>query len=89
MEGIVLFKALANGRRVLILRLLRKNGELAICEIAARLPLSFRSTSRHLDCLYKAGLLNRRQDGLLVYYSLKIDSNFWDFDLRDYINFLN
>lgn len=65
-----LFKALANDRRIAILRLLSQDRALTMTAIAKRINLSFRSTSKHLLLLENVGMLARRQQGLKVYYSL-------------------
>jgi len=57
LEGVFLFRALANAQRLGILHLLQRHGPLAVCEISARLPLSFRSTSKHLYRLLVVGLV--------------------------------
>ena len=64
------FKAVANERRVRILRMLFKEGEMSVSQISRRINLSFKSTSRHLLRLEDVGLVKRRQDSLWVYYSI-------------------
>ena len=63
-----LLKALANKRRLTILRFLKKNGEANVTEIAEVIKLSVQSTSRHLAVLFSADLVDRRQQSLEVYY---------------------
>lgn len=63
-------KAVANERRVRILRMLSKEGEMSVSQISQRINLSFKSTSRHLLRLEDVGLVKRRQDSLWVYYSI-------------------
>jgi len=63
-------KAVANERRVSILKMLFKEGEMNVSQISQRINLSFKSTSRHLLRLEDVGLVKRRQDSLWVYYSI-------------------
>lgn len=65
-----IFKALANRRRLAIVKLLSKKKELPVADIAEHIELSFTSTSKHLGILYKAEVLDRRQESLTVYYRL-------------------
>ena len=65
-----IFKALANRRRLSIIKLLAKNKELPVAEIAERINLSFTSTSKHLRILHQLDILDRRQESLVVYYRL-------------------
>jgi DNA-binding transcriptional ArsR family regulator len=63
-------KALANKRRLALLRELHTTKELPVGELAGRIRLSFAATSRHLNQLYAAGLVTREQRGLLMYYRI-------------------
>ena len=65
-----IFKGLANRRRLAIIRLLSKKGELPVAEIANHIKLSFTSTSKHLNILHRLDILDRRQESLTVYYCL-------------------
>lgn len=65
-----IFKALANKRRLAIIRLLKNKKELTVGEIAKEIKLSFKSTSRHLYVLYGAELLEKEQRGLQMFYSV-------------------
>lgn len=69
-----IFKALANHRRLLIVRLLAQKRELSVAEIAEHLKLSLTATSKHLGILYKVDILDRRQESLTVFYRLASDS---------------
>lgn len=66
-------KALANRRRLEILRLLKSTKEMNVGSIAEEIKLSFRATSRHLAVLSAAGLLDREQRSLEMFYSLASD----------------
>lgn len=67
-----LFKAVANKRRLQILAFLKKEGEATVGIIAEQIKLSFKSTSRHLAVLFSAGIVEKDQRGLEVYYSLAV-----------------
>ena len=64
------FKGLANRRRLAIIKLLHKEKELPVAEIARRIKLSFTSTSKHLGFLRQLDILDRRQESLTVFYRL-------------------
>ncbi len=64
------FKGLANRRRLAIIKLLHKEKELTVAEIARRIKLSFTSTSKHLCFLQRLDILDRRQESLSVWYRL-------------------
>ena len=66
-------KALANKRRLAILKYLKKNKEASVGEIAEAIGLSFKSTSRHIRILLAVSILDRDQRILSVYYY--IDGN--------------
>lgn len=66
-------KALANRRRLLILRTLKKNREATVGSIAERIKLSFRSTSKHLAVLSAADIVEHEQRSSQVFY--RIQSN--------------
>lgn len=68
-------KALANRRRLAILKYLRDNGEAPVGEIAGFVKLSFRSTSRHLRVLSSARIVDYDKRGLMVYYMLVEDQH--------------
>ena len=66
-------KALANRRRLAILRLLRKEKEMTVGALADQIRLSFRSTSKHLFVLSNAGLVECEQRSSQMFYSLASD----------------
>lgn len=68
---IKVLKALANKKRMEILRLLEYSNELDVIEIADEIRLHYKSTSKHLQRLAEAGLLDRTRKGFRVNYSLK------------------
>ena len=65
-----ILKALANRRRLAIISFLKKRHEATVGEIAEHIKLSFTSTPKHLNILARADILDKRQQGLEVYYFL-------------------
>ena len=63
-------KALANERRLKIIKILKRSPELSVGEVAEEIGLSFRSTSRHLTLLYRAGVLEQERRANLVEYKI-------------------
>lgn len=68
-----LLKAVANKRRLTILEYLSKKKEVNVGDIAERIKLSFKSTSRHLAILRSADLVDKDQRSLESFYSLSPD----------------
>jgi ArsR family transcriptional regulator, arsenate/arsenite/antimonite-responsive transcriptional repressor len=64
-----IFKALADGTRRDILKLLAK-GEKTAGEIAERFDMAKPSVSHHFEVLKKADLVRTRRDGQRIWYSL-------------------
>lgn len=65
-----IFKALANRRRLSILKYLKKNKDAPVGEISEHIRLSMKATSKHLSVLAAADILNREQRGSLGFYWL-------------------
>jgi DNA-binding transcriptional ArsR family regulator len=63
-------KAIANRRRLAILKYLKGSGEAKVGDIASEIGLSFRSTSKHLGVLSARDIVERDQRGLEVFYRL-------------------
>ena len=63
-------KALANARRLKILKYLDKANKASVSDIAKEIKLSFKSTSRHLAVLRAAEMVLPDQQSLMVFYSL-------------------
>jgi|GEM_PF-827834 len=76
-------KALGNERRVSILEILFKwkDTELSVGNIADKLGLSLKSTSKHLIQLEEAGIIQHRQENTSILYSININ----DVQLRSYL----
>jgi DNA-binding transcriptional ArsR family regulator len=65
-----IFKALANKRRIMMLRFIRRKKEADVSEIAAHTKLSMWATSRHLLKMYSANILDKEQRGPNMFYRL-------------------
>ena len=65
-----ILKALANKRRLEIVKYLKTKREANVGDIAEHLKLSFKSTSRHLAILLGADILEKEQRNVSVFYSL-------------------
>jgi len=63
-----ILKALANKRRLKIVKFLGKNKKATVTVIANYLKLSFKSTSRHLSVLKSAGIIDSEQVALMNFY---------------------
>jgi len=71
MENIVaIAKVLSDINRIKILGLLLRNKELCVCEFCDTLNLSQPLVSRHLKQMKISGLINSKQEGKWVIYSL-------------------
>lgn len=70
-KKIKILKALANEKRMEILDLLENNNDLCVFDIAKKIHLHFKSTSKHLQKLVEAGLIERSRDGLYVKHELR------------------
>jgi len=65
-----LLKALANRRRLAILKYLKKNREAPVTDLSYAIPLSFKATSKHLAVLAAVDIIDKEQRGLQVFYRL-------------------
>jgi ArsR family transcriptional regulator len=70
-----IFKALSDKTRLEIIEFL-KDGEKCVCEIIPAIGKAQSTTSKDLDILYKAGILERRVDGKKTLYRIKYDEIF-------------
>ncbi len=68
-ELTVIFKALSDGTRLRIVKLLEK-GELCVCDIVAALDMAQPKVSFHLGTLKEAGLIEDRKQGKWTHYRL-------------------
>ena len=65
-----MLKPLANKRRLAALRCIKQRKEASVGEIAAELRISIQATSRHLQLLARADIIESDQRSLTVYYAL-------------------
>ena len=65
-----ILKALANKRRLLILKILKRKKKISVGNMAKEIKLSFKSTSKHLAILYSAGIVEKEQVSLSMHYSI-------------------
>lgn len=65
-----LYKAVANKRRLVILQILSRQSGLSVMDLAAKLKLTFRSTSKHLQLLAAEGLVEPKSSGKFVLYQI-------------------
>jgi len=65
-----MFRLLGHPARVRVLELLR-DGEMTVGELQAALDLDSGGTSQHLTAMRRQGVLERRKDGVKVYYRVK------------------
>lgn len=74
-KEVKILKALANEKRLEILKLLEKSPGLSLVEIAEKINLHFKSTSKHLQRLAEADLVKSNRDGVWVRFGLteKVD----------------
>lgn len=70
------FSLLSDPTRLRVLSTLC-NGERPVHEVVDQVGLTQANISRHLNILYRAGVVGRRRDGNLVYYRV-VDPNFVD-----------
>jgi DNA-binding transcriptional ArsR family regulator len=68
-------KAMANRRRLAIVKYLKSEKEATVGDISGEIKLSFRSTSKHLNTLHSADVVEKEQRGSCVYYSLSPNSH--------------
>ncbi|HOX30445.1 MAG TPA: metalloregulator ArsR/SmtB family transcription factor [Candidatus Paceibacterota bacterium] len=65
-----ILKAFASRRRLAIVRYLLDGRFAPVGDIAAKIGLSLKSTSKHLIILYNADILEREQKGPQMYYKI-------------------
>lgn len=63
-------KALANRRRLAILKYLKEKREAPVAEIADEIKLSFKATSKHLGVLAAIDIVERDQRSAQMFYRL-------------------
>ena len=65
-----ILKAIANKRRIAILKCLKTKSLISVGDIAEEIKLSFKATSKHLMILYHADIVQKEQVSLVMIYSL-------------------
>lgn len=65
-----ILKALANKRRIAILKYLKRVGKASVGEIAEAIKLSFKATSKHLMILSHTDIVEKEQISLTMFYFL-------------------
>lgn len=68
-------KALANKRRLGIVKYLKKEKEAIVGDIAQAINLSFTATSKHLGVLAAADIVEKEQRGLEMWYKISSESH--------------
>ncbi len=68
-ELTTIFKALSDGTRIRIIKLLEQ-GELCVCDIVAALDIVQPKASFHLGVLWEAGFIKDRKQGKWMHYRL-------------------
>jgi DNA-binding transcriptional ArsR family regulator len=65
-----ILKALANKRRVLILKYLKRVSKASVGEVSDAIKLSFKATSKHLMILLNVDIVEKEQISLTMFYFL-------------------
>ena len=81
-----LFRALGNKRRLRIIKLFFKDGEISVSDVASAIKLSLKATSRHLLNLFNAEVIEREQRSKNVYYKIP---NHLNQPIKDLINHIH
>ncbi len=69
-KNAILFSALSDPSRLLILELLGGPREVVCCELASAIKKDVSTTFRHLEILSRAGLIKTRKESRFLYCSL-------------------
>ncbi len=81
LEPARLFKCLGDETRLTLTLLIRREGELCVCEMTCALEESQPKVSRHLAQLRTCGLLSDRREGQWVYYRIAEALPGWVIDM--------
>ena len=65
-----LLKALANRRRLALLRHIKHNPDISVSVLAKSIRLSIKATSKHLGILSRAKIVEHKQRSLRIFYRL-------------------
>lgn len=77
------FKALANHKRLEIIKILTKTKTASVGEISEKIRTSLKSTSKHLLVLYNGDFLEKERVYGLTLYRIKDKLNMTEKDLLD------
>jgi len=69
------YKALANRRRLTILKFLKNRTKSSVGDIAREIKLRLKSTSKHLRVLAAVDMVDREQQSLHVFYFIPQDKS--------------
>ncbi|MBI5848594.1 MAG: metalloregulator ArsR/SmtB family transcription factor [Nitrospirae bacterium] len=72
---LMVFKALSEGTRLRIIKLLEA-GELCVCDLVAALDMSQPKVSFHLNVMKEAGLIKDRKQGKWTHYRIEPEDMF-------------
>jgi len=81
-DGLAVFKALSNEKRLRIVEALR-DGELCACELETVLDAPQSTVSSHLSRLREAGIVRARKEGKWTYYRIADTASLQMVDLAD------
>jgi DNA-binding transcriptional ArsR family regulator len=73
MKPAVIFKAIAEPRRLELLQILREKGELSVGELSQKVSVTQQAVSLHLKVLETAGLVEARRSGTRHLYAVRLD----------------
>ncbi len=68
-------KALANRRRIAILSILKNEKESTVGDIAEKIKLSFKATSKHLSLLLSVDIVDKEQRSSQSFYKISSSLN--------------
>ncbi|MBQ0755251.1 MAG: metalloregulator ArsR/SmtB family transcription factor [Gammaproteobacteria bacterium] len=77
MSPVELCKCLADDTRLRLVVLMRRYGELCVCDLVDALQLPQSTVSRHLSQLRGCGLVSDRREGQWVHYQLAAQMPEW------------
>ena len=67
-----ILKSLANHRRLQMIQFIKAKKRATVGVIAVHIKLSFKSTSKHLAILFSAGIVEKEQKSLSMFYSIPV-----------------
>ena len=69
-ELLLQVRAIADEKRLLVVHLLKRRGELCACEVQAAIGVGHATVSHHMRVLTAAGVVRARREGKWAYYRL-------------------